>query len=159
MKVNWDEVPDSQSYIVPAGTYKMKVEEVSEQYTDNGVEFWTLQLKVVHGPQQGKVVFDRIFFSQRALPRVKHVCKELGLSVKGEIELKPQMLVGRTAMVKVTETTYTDRNGNEKPKNDVPFDGYESCEGVTPPKSVVPDDGPPDDYYDNQEPITDEPPF
>ena len=43
----------------------------------------------------------------------------------GEIDLRAGMLIGKIALVTLEVQTYFDKNGVEKERNNVPWDGYD----------------------------------
>jgi hypothetical protein len=124
-QVDWDSTPDANDYSpLPDGTYRVTVEEVEEKQTSSGDLWWNLELRVIHGDCAGKKFWDGIFFTEKAMPRVKLVCSRLGLKVHGVVDLTPDMLVGKVAYVNVIQEDYIDKEGNTRTKNSVPFGGY-----------------------------------
>lgn len=144
-RVDWDAVDESQpSKILPAGTYKCEVDYVTKKETRSNDEYWSLKLKVIEGPYAGKGFYDAIFWSEKALPRAKFIFSRLGVETKGVDTPGPESLIARKAMITVIEDEYTDKDGNKKPKNSVPWDGYERIESA--PETPEPENAPlPDD--------------
>jgi hypothetical protein len=125
-KVNFKGIADVQAFEpLPKGTYQCKVEEVEESVTQYGDEMWNLRLVVTGGPHEGRLIFDRIVFSDAALERAKLFCYCLGLDVSGELDLTPDLIRGRTCGVRVKIEKYEDNERRTRLRNVVPFAGYE----------------------------------
>lgn len=127
-EVNWDDVEDNEGggdfTPLADGEYTCMVAKVEDGTTKKGDVMWTLELRVCEGPNMGRKVFDRLFFSEKALPRVKLVYSRFGLKTDGSAMLIPSDLEGRKAIVTVYADSYSDKDGKEKPTNTIPFDGY-----------------------------------
>ena len=118
---------------LPPGAYPCRLAEIDPNgLTKAGDEMWNLQFVVSEGDCQGRMIFDRISFGEAALPRVKLLCEALGLDVSGEVDLEPELLEGREAIVTVDIQTYFDQGGNEKKSNKVTFTGYSHINGKGP---------------------------
>jgi len=128
-KRNWDDVEESTGGMVPPGEYKAKIVEVFPE-GDGNDERWGVQFKIVEGDYKGQGFFDNLFFSQKALPRVKMVCSRLGLPLSGNTALKPDMLLDLEAYVTVEHSVY---EGKTKPK--VPYAGYREIKDGEPAAS------------------------
>ena len=50
--------------------------------------------------------------------------------MSGEVDLTPDLLIGRAVWLEVIVESYPDDKGNEKKRNQVTFAGYERAEGV-----------------------------
>lgn len=138
--IDFDQVEDAEDFSpLPPDDYFCRVSDVEETVSQNGNEMWNLTLTVMDGEFGGRKFFDRLVFTPAALKRVKFVVQKLGIDVSGTVELVPDMLTGRQAIVTVQNEPYTDDKGREKVRNSVPFAGYESVDGAGAPS---PDDGP-----------------
>ena len=91
---------------------------------------WKLRWAIEGGEHQGRLLFDNMVFNDRAMPRVKLICNVLGLDVSGEVDLEPEMLIGRRAMIETYIEEYTDSNGAQKARNAIPWDGYRAVPQV-----------------------------
>jgi len=127
VQVNWDEIDEAGSgfELLPDGTYQVQVMEVVPRDTMSGILQWNLRMAILEGDFQDRLVFDSLFFSPKALPRVKLVFSRMGLPTEGATDLEPGDLVGRTCMVTVTTDHWIDDSGKKIPKNKVPYDGYQ----------------------------------
>ena len=113
---------------VPVGQYLCVVEKVKPRTTKDGDEMWGLGLKILQGQHAGRFVWDNMVFSERALPRVKLICSRLGLDVSRAWDVTIDDVGGRKVNVNVQTEEYTDKEGNIRSRNVVPYDGYEEVE-------------------------------
>jgi hypothetical protein len=128
-KINFAGIDDAGDYTpLPKGRYFCRVDSIKESFTQHGDELWNVRYVVVDGPHKGRSVFDNLVFSEKAMKRVKYVCARLGVDVSGEIDLTPEMLVGKSCLVSVEIESYPDDEGKEKLRNRVPFAGIESAD-------------------------------
>ncbi|HOX27261.1 MAG TPA: DUF669 domain-containing protein [Candidatus Krumholzibacteria bacterium] len=109
---------------VPDGEYTCKISDIETDTTRAGDEMWRLRLAIEGGEHDGRLLFDNLVFSPKAMPRVKLLCESLGLDVTGVVSLEPAALLGRTARVTVYIEEYVDEHGTAKARNRIPFDGY-----------------------------------
>jgi len=138
MKIDWDKIDDIDDYTpVEAGKYKVEVKEVIEETSNDGDEYWRIKLEIIGGEYDGRIVTDNIFFTEKALPRAKIIWGSLGLETKGIKHEKPEKLLERKCFIFVEIGSYTDDEGNKKPKNVIPFAGYEHLEGKKRKKDNV----------------------
>lgn len=129
VKINWDAVKEEESAVLEEGTYKVKVDDIEERTTKNGHDMWRMKLKVIEGDDIGKVVFDNLIFSEKALKRVKLVAAKLGINLQGEQDFLPSSILGKEAYVKVVQEDYEANDGSMKKRNTVPFNGFISLQG------------------------------
>lgn len=128
-RIDFDTIEDAKGFEpVPEGAYLCRVDSIKESVTRGGDEMWALRLAITTGPYAGRLVFDNLPFSPKGLKRVKLFCSALGLDTAGEIELTPDLLIGRTCRVEVRVEEYVDEKGQEKERNAVPFAGYAPVE-------------------------------
>jgi len=124
-RINFSNVPDAGEYSpVPAGRYLCTVADIEEDTTRDNDEMWKLKLRVEYGEYKGRNIYDNMVFSQKAMSRVKLICSRFGIDVSGEVDLQPNLLIGREALVDVEVEPYTDKHGQAKERNTVPFAGY-----------------------------------
>ena len=124
IQVNWDDIQESRGKLLPEGKYLCSLIDVETTTNRAGAPMWTLKFEVKEGAFKGRWIWDRLFFSQKALPRVKYVFSRLGIDTRGQMTLKPGALIGRPAIVEVVIEEYEKRDGSMDERNTVPFDGY-----------------------------------
>jgi len=141
-KIDFGHVDDVQDFSpVPAGKYLCRLSGIEEASTQHGDEMWKLRFEVTQGPYAGRLIFDNLVFSEAALKRAKLICSRLGLDVSKELDLTPELIKGRVAMLTVDIEPYEDAEGRTKQRNVVPFAGYErSSESDTPPPAGTGED-------------------
>lgn len=66
------------SYL-PAGYYPCKIVEADNYQNENGNQYLMLKMEVMKGSYKGRYIIDRLFYSEKALPRLKAILKRLGL--------------------------------------------------------------------------------
>ena len=127
--IDFGQVKDANEYSpVPDGRYPVEIESVEEAANKNGDDVLKLRLRVTDGEHAGAAIFDRLFFTERALPRIKLVLRALGISTKGEVDVTPRLLEGRRCLVDVVVDTYTKSDGTDGRSNAVLFAGYHEAE-------------------------------
>jgi hypothetical protein len=132
MKVDFSQIEDSESYVsIPEGTYLCRIAEVREHSTREGSPRWGIRLEVADGESAGRTAaWDALIFSERGLPRVKHVLACFGFDVSGPVELKPTDLVDLRARAQCMLEEYEDRlSGRRQRRLRVPYLGYEAANG------------------------------
>lgn len=124
-KIDFSNVDGLASFApVPDGEYTCKIKDIETDITRAGDDIWKLRWTIEGGEHAGRLLFDNLVFSPKAMPRVKLLCESCGLDVSGEMELEPNKLAGCTARVTVYSEEYTDESGGTKARNKVPFNGY-----------------------------------
>ncbi len=133
--VDFPSTPDADEFSpIPEGQYLCKVIESKKlDNTAKGFEQWQLTFEVVDAKSEycGKRFWDRLFFSEGGMPRVKLICSRLGIDVTKKIDLEPEMLLEKFVNIEVIidEYEYEGEDGKKKGKrNKVPFAGYEEVE-------------------------------
>lgn len=151
MEVNFDGVGEVTDYVtVPPGSYICRITDVRAGTTRSGDERWGLKLVVAEGQHVGRqATWDSIVFSNRGRARARLVFLAFGLPAKGRVQVQPDDLIGRTALVEVRPVEYPNPTGEVVRRNEVPYDGYRPV----PPGTVVspPQDDPPDAKIDPSE--------
>lgn len=128
-KLNMKNVEDAEGFSpAPAGDYLCELIKVEEASTNAGDEMWKLRWEIIEGQSKGKKIFDNMVFSDNAMKRVKLILSRLGLDVSGEIDLVPETILRKRAIVTVEIESYSDDEGREKRRNVVPFGGYERAD-------------------------------
>jgi hypothetical protein len=132
MKLDFSQIEDAESYVsIPEGTYLCRVAEVREGSTRDGSPRWGLRLEVAEGEYAGRTAaWDALVFSERGLPRVKHVLACFGFDVSGALELVPKDLLDLRARAQCQLEEYEDRlTGKRQRRLRVPYSGYEATNG------------------------------
>jgi len=128
MKLDFSSIEDAESYVsIPEGTYVCRVAEVRENRTRDGSPKWGLRLEVAEGEYAGRTAaWDSLVFSERGLPRVKHVLARLGFDVSGLVEIHPTDLLGRLSRAQCLLEEFEDPlTGRRQRRLRVPYAGYE----------------------------------
>lgn len=128
MEIDFDAQDTVSDYIsVPQGTYLCRIAEVRTGTTRAGDERWSMRLVVAEGQHVGKqAAWDSLVFSTRGRARARTVLQAVGLPAAGKVQLSPQDLEGRNALVEVRPSEYESPNGVTIRRNEVPYDGYRS---------------------------------
>lgn len=148
---------DSNIGALPEGKYKCVVEQSTSKLTASGMGYIELKMTVEAGEHAGKNIFDRLFGTEKALPRLKFVCEHFGFNMStGRVKIVPEMFVGKKAIVEVVHEEYEAQDGSMKKRSTIPYAGYERYTNA-PSGHVVHDNLPPA-AADNV-PGLDEPPF
>jgi hypothetical protein len=82
---------------LPAGNYTATIVQAEVGISKAGNEKIDLQWKVEGGPHDGRVVFDTMTFTEKALFRVKATLQGLGYPKDFKGEVRPADLIGKTA--------------------------------------------------------------
>ena len=124
-----DDIEDLRS--VPPGEYVCRIADARESRSPAGHVRWGLRWEVVHGEWAGRTAcWDSLHWSERGLPRVKFVLQMLGYPVDGPLDLRPDQLLDRVAVVLVQPEEREDpATGVRRVANRVPYAGY----GPAPP--------------------------
>lgn len=109
---------------IPDGEYLSRLTDIETDLTRAGDEMWKFRLQVEGGEYDGRLLFDNLVFSPKAMSRVKLVCQCCGLDVSGELDLQPPLLLDKRFMVTTYQEEYEDDKGQTKVQNRIPFDGY-----------------------------------
>ena len=109
---------------LPDGDYVCSLADIETDVTRAGDPMWKLRWAVESGEYAGRILFDNLAFSAKAMPRVKLICASCGLDVSGEVDLEPTMLLGKRASVSVFIEEFRDDQGAAKVRNRIPFGGY-----------------------------------
>lgn len=126
MDIDFDGVGDVTDYVtVPPGSYVCRIGEVRLGSTRAGDVRWGLQLVVAQGEHEGRqATWDSIVFSNRGRARARLVFLAFGLPSKGRVQVEPDDLVGKRALVEVRPVEYPNPTGEVIRRNEVPYDGY-----------------------------------
>ena len=126
-RVDFPAIADTNDFApLPDGEYVCALTDIEVDRTRAGDEMWKLRWTVQDGEFAGRLLFDNLVFSQRALSRVKLVCGVCGVDTSGAVDLQPDMLLEKRAVVSTFQEEYTDEQGRTKVANRVPFEGYAS---------------------------------
>jgi len=125
------EQPDPQQPI-PIGEYKCKIVEVREKTSQKGEEYYSLRLEIIEGDYDGRSVYDSLFFSPKALQRLKLICERLGINIEGDVEITPSLFLYKIVVVAIKQDFYINKSGQTINKNIVAYDGYKGLIETTP---------------------------
>mgnify|MGYP001600207741 CR=1 FL=1 len=124
------EVGDIENFVaVPNGTYRARVAEVRVKKARDGSDLWSIRWVVDDGPFAEKTAaWDNLTWSERGIRRVKLVLSRLGFETTGVLEILPEDLVGRCALVTIfAEEFVNPATGARQVRPRVPFSGYEQA--------------------------------
>jgi hypothetical protein len=132
MEIDFDATDGVSDYIsVPPGTYLCSIAEVRTGSTKGGDERWSMRLVVAEGHHVGKqAAWDSLIFSTRGRTRARTVLHALGLPSKGKVELTPDDLLERTALVEIRPSEYETQSGQRIRRNEVPYNGYRAEQAI-----------------------------
>jgi hypothetical protein len=131
---------------IPSNRYLCQVFDVREKFTQNGNEMWSLFLKIQdEGPYFGKLIFDNLVFSPKAINRLKIFFKAIGLEAEGKKEYFAAEIFEKYVYVTGKTESYKNDSGETKNRFKVDFNGYKSIEDA--------------DYIPAKEPKESEVPF
>ena len=127
-EVDFTDVPDAEDgnfEPMPPGKYHVRVDSVESKNDKNGNEYFNVKYKITEGEFSGRFVWDGVFFSEKSLGRLKLIASRLlGIKPLGRTMITTDMFFGKTCWLELIQEDYTDKSGNSKRKNSVPFGGY-----------------------------------
>lgn len=135
-KIRCSQLPDPDSFeMLPPGQYlcflgeiittrKEKDENGNDvevpRHSKDGSEQWGLKWTICHGKYRGRHFFDNMTFSEKCEKRNMLVLKRVGLDVSKDLELTPEMILGKSIKATIEHAKGTDGKVREQ----VPFAGY-----------------------------------
>ena len=126
-KIDFSKIDDVNDFSpLPEGEYLCRLTDIEETTTSQDDDQWKLRFLVEAGEYSGRYIFDNLFFSPKAMPRVKLISSRMRVDVSGEVDLQPEHLLDRQVLVTVTIGEYE----GEK-RNRVLFAGYDFADGNT----------------------------
>lgn len=130
-KIDFSNVSDITDFSpVPEGQYLCKLVDIEKDLTRSGDEMWKLRWQVEGGEHDGRLLFDNLVFTSKAMSKAKLVCTCCGLDVSGELDLDPSMIRDKQVLVDTFHEEYEDDKGQKKTRNCIPFDGYDKVPGA-----------------------------
>ena len=84
---------------LPVGKYLATIQVVTEGKSKQNNEKLDLQWKIEGGKYDGRIIFDTLTFTEKALFRVKSTLMGLGFKKDFRGNVGPDMLVGKTALI------------------------------------------------------------
>ena len=130
---------------VPDGSYLCEVAEVRDRNEDGGSletqhgdDMFRIRFEIVRGPYAGRNIWDNMVFSEKAYPRVRLMCKRMGIDISEDVDVTPQLLMGRQVIVTTIIEERPNEEGEMRKYNVVPFAGYEPAEEGRAGKSDLP---------------------
>lgn len=131
VKFDFSKVEEVEDFVsVPDGDYACRVAEVRERKGEDGVDRWSIRLEVDDGPFAGRTAaWDNLNWSEKGVRRVKMILGRLGFPVQGEIDVNPEDLIGRRAIVTIQAQEYQDQQtGRRIVRSQVPYMGYQEVQ-------------------------------
>jgi hypothetical protein len=86
---------------LPVGVYNATITKAEVGESKKGNQKIDIQWKVEGGPADGRIIFDTLTFTEKAMFRVKATLKGLGFADNFNGDVKPEMLLGKTAKLVV----------------------------------------------------------
>ena len=115
--------------------YRVEIISCNEQVSTNGHEYFGLAMRVLEGRYKSRLLFDDIFFTEKSLPRLKYILKRLGWEdLPDGTYVAPEHFLGRQCRV----TTLIEERPGRKPRNRIPFRGYDYLKGDDLPRQGEP---------------------
>lgn len=123
--------------LVPEGTYEARIKTAVEKQSQAGNDMWEISLQIVSGEFAGRIIYDRLVFSPKAISRVRQFCDACGyvLPETGEVEMITGYFLDRRVGVVIVHEEWNGKN-----RDKVSFDGYlkpaagnETKENIAPP--------------------------
>ena len=127
MRFDFTEIHDTDDFVnLEPGWYTVSVQEVREGRTREGDPRWGVLLRVAEGEFAGRfAAWDGIVWSERGAQRAKLVLDAFELDTRGEVELEPKDLLGRSVDVQLVPEEYEHPvTGRRQRRNRVPYSGY-----------------------------------
>ena len=107
---------------VPEAWYRARITGIEEKETGKGDPMWKLELTIIEGDQEERVVRDNLVFSTAAAKRLRVFAKALSLPYEGDVDFQSSAVAGRDVMIKVVNEEY-----NGELQNKVDFAGYKAA--------------------------------
>jgi hypothetical protein len=124
-RINFSRVSARSDFApLPDGEYTCRLGDIEQDTTRAGDPMWKLRWIVEEGEFAGRLLFDNLVFSPRALPRAKLICESCGLNVSGALDLEPPMLLEKRVRIETYVEEYRDESGVAKARNRIPYSGY-----------------------------------
>ena len=128
-KYDFSKNPDEQqNFKIPSpGKYLAKVVDINLRYTSNGDEMWSLTFEIVDpdGEFDRCRVYDNLIFSAAAASRAKIIFKAFGVPIDREYEYQFEDIFEKFCHIVIEgKRKYTAKNGFEKEKAIISFDGF-----------------------------------
>ena len=127
MRIEASEGADVDDFVVVEdGEYRMRVGEVRPGEGAAGRAAWMLRMELVGGDLAGRTaVLDWLNFTDRGLRRVRMVLAALGFDVTVSMDVEPEELLGREAMVRIaTQESRRESDGRLLRRSRVAYDGW-----------------------------------
>ena len=117
-EVNMGNVDEAGDFTpIPAGFYPAKITKIDDKKTHDGDLMWNMQLAVIGGEFDGRIIFDNLTFNEIGLKRIKLLCSRLGIDVSGKVNLTHELLLEKQVIIDVIVDSFTDKQGENKKKN------------------------------------------
>lgn len=108
--------PDSQSFTVPAGEYKLRVIEADEDTSKSGNDMIKLKLRIVKSDgRDGPAMFDYLVFSDSSFWKIDAFLKAAGEhpGEGEEVSIDCTAIIGWEVQARLTVDTYNGKQSNK----------------------------------------------
>jgi hypothetical protein len=130
---NYDSSQVTSYEPVKPDIYLVKAVDCKVSTTKNGNEMWAMTYEILDQDSDfyGKKLFDNIVFSPNTMNRVKLIFESFDVDMSlGDRDYGPDDILQSIAKVQVTHIeTYQDKEGRDKEKSVIGFDGYFLVDG------------------------------
>ncbi|MFH0899132.1 MAG: DUF669 domain-containing protein [Pseudomonadota bacterium] len=123
----------AHSNLVPPGWYPARLVSVEEAQTRRGDSSWKLRFVIEEGDQEGRSVYDTVFFTPAAMKRAKCLLSALGMDEGTDLNEAPFEMEGRRCMISLSIKGYVDGEGQQKHRrNAIGFFGFRPAASAQP---------------------------
>jgi len=140
IKINFNDVPDSQFELVPEGIYEAEIFQAEEITSKQGTPGLSIRWKL---SDTGRIVFDHLYITKKSMWKLGGLLKAIGFHAEGELEFNIDELIGGKALITVYHDEWNDKV-NAKVKAYSPV--------ITAPDNPVVEDT---DFYEQNIEVTD----
>ncbi len=118
--------------LLDPGSYLVKITE-ADHVELAGKDAWKVTAEILEGPNEGRYIWDTIFFTQKAQVRAYLFLSAIGIDVKEFDTDDSEEALGRKAIVEVEHEEYEDKDGKKRKKNNVTFRGWKAFGTIDTP--------------------------
>lgn len=133
---------------VPDGRYLVEIEDLTEETARTGKKYLRVHMRVGDGEHAGAYIFDDLYLTDKAKPRLLCLLKALNIASDGIVDISPELLTGKKCLIDVEIRGNERDGGGEWRRSVVTFGGYHPIgkAGRADSPRRRPDD--PDDEFD-----------
>ncbi len=104
--------------LLPPGKYNVKVVSAKEALSGNNIEMIVLGLEIIDTEYTGKILYDRLYLSRKAIARLKNFLEAVGIYSQSFI-LTDNLILNKICSVEICIHNFKGRSFNR-----VAFSGY-----------------------------------